>query len=188
MTEKQVEEINDRLLRYFGRSYDLPLWRIVNSDTEYEKRLTKFDDRGNELLQAEVRELPKYKQWLHNQWILERLMPVPDINMKELVTPLSYECLYAFEPGIFPSWEALAFIIAVVNRKAAQVVGAEYTDPDILTGPVTNDIEYLAWRQKQAKQVYEDLFGNESDISTQLEYGEAVSMTGPKFGNGQPQE
>lgn len=179
MTEQLVEEINDRLLRFYGRSYDLQLWRIVNSETQFEKRLTKFDDKGNELLQAEVRELPKYKQWLHNQWILERLMPVPEINMKELVEPLSYECLYAFEPGVFPSWEALAFVIAIVNKKSAEVVGVAYTDPDIIQGPVTNNAEYLAWKSKQTKDIMENLFGDESDISTQLAHGEAVSLTGP---------
>ena len=79
-----LEIINKRLKDNYGETVDRPNFRIVWSEDQFENRLTHFTDEGFELIHPEVRQLPKYKQWIHDKYVLERLTEVPIINENEL--------------------------------------------------------------------------------------------------------
>src|SRR5260221_14756711 len=95
---EQIENINKKLLEEFGKEFNgEPRFRVVFSDDQYEKRLTDFTDEGFQLLQPEVRLLPKYKQHIREKYILERLVPVPEGVETDLVEKVSYEPAWVFQ-------------------------------------------------------------------------------------------
>src|SRR5947207_3865565 len=100
--------INDRLRDKYGRLDNLPYFRVVWSEDKYEKRWTEYTNDGFRLLQSEVRELPKYRQWIQEKYVLEGLTVVPTLVENELVEPLSYEPIWVFEDGkgnaLEPKW------------------------------------------------------------------------------------
>jgi hypothetical protein len=95
------EDINKVLKEKFGTTIDgLAMWRVVWSSDQYEKVLTKFTDAGIELLFPEVRELPKYREFTKDRYILEHLVVVPDISKAELPSvTMSYEPIHTFWDG-----------------------------------------------------------------------------------------
>lgn len=77
------------------------VWRVVWSDDQFEKRLGTFRDitpSGIYLRTVtEVREVPKYRQWIELRYILERLVIVPDYQVQELAgNKISYEPIFTF--------------------------------------------------------------------------------------------
>jgi hypothetical protein len=99
-----VDSINKQITDLFGVDTvtGRPMYRISFSEDQYEKRLGTYDDYTREGIYlrtvTEVREVPKYKQWIHDKYIIERLTVVPSINAEELPTSrLSYECIFVFE-------------------------------------------------------------------------------------------
>lgn len=98
-----LDYINNLLKEHFGIDTDTskPIWRVVWSDSQYEHRLGTYDDYspGGIYLRTitEVRETRKYT-WINNKYVLERLVVIPDQNLKELpATKKSYEPLWVFE-------------------------------------------------------------------------------------------
>jgi hypothetical protein len=167
---ESTERINEQLINFYGIDTitGQAMWRIVWSDDQYEKRLTKYTDSGIELLIPEVRALPKYKQWVKSKWVLENLVVVPPQNVGELAgIKISYEPLYVFETekgeAIFPSLDACQFIITLIydakGKKAFST--AKYTED-----PEAGD--------KELKRLEQNLFGNETDVTDSLAYGEGV--------------
>jgi len=72
-----IESINEKLLEEYGTEFgNASKFRIVFSEDQYEKRWTDRTDDGFELIHPEVRLLPKYKQYIRDKYILERLVPV----------------------------------------------------------------------------------------------------------------
>ncbi len=93
---ESIESINEKLLIEFGTEFgDTPRFRVVFSEDQYEKRWTEFTDEGFELLHPEVRLLPKYKQFIREKYILERLVPV--VGETDLLTKISYEPAWVFQ-------------------------------------------------------------------------------------------
>ena len=99
-----VESINSQLRDLFGVDTvtGREMYRISFSDDQYEKRLGTYTDYTREGIYlrtvTEVREVPKYKQWIRHKYILERLTIVPDVNAEDLPTSkLTYECIFVFE-------------------------------------------------------------------------------------------
>src|SRR6476646_3306382 len=113
MINEPIEVINLRLKEVYSTAWNgNPIWRVVWSEDQFEKRLTKFTDGGIELLKAEVRELPKYRQWIHNKYVLERYVMVTDERLTEKA---SYEPIHVFEDKngnpLPPKWEACEWVI-----------------------------------------------------------------------------
>src|SRR5689334_9373374 len=87
---EKIEVLNSRLVDHFGIDTVTgdAIWRIVFSEDQFEKRLGTYDDitKGGIYLRTvtEVREVPKYRQWIHKKYILERLVLVPETNLPEL--------------------------------------------------------------------------------------------------------
>src|ERR1043166_1123060 len=116
---ESIETLNERLENTYGKYENFPRWRIVYSEDQYEKRLTHYTSEGFELLSPVMMELPKYKQWIHNKYILELIMPIPEFQRHEVVGVLSYEPVWVFEDGrgrpLPPKWEAIQLIIKTVH-------------------------------------------------------------------------
>src|SRR5690348_16564919 len=132
---ESVETLNNRLLEYFGKFNDQPKWRVVWSEDQFEKRLTHYTDEGFQLLTPRMVELPKYKQWIHNKYVLEKLCVVPDGQKHELVTNLSYEPMWVFEDSIGnplpPKWEAINLIVQnTENNLFVNHTYPKYHDPE----------------------------------------------------------
>ncbi len=169
-----IESINYKLEKEFGRYLDdRPNFRVVFSEDQYEKRLTDFTDEGFELIHPEVRLLPKYKQFIHEKYILERLVPIS--GETDLVSKISYEPAWVFQDKdgnyLPPFFEGCKFVIesifAAIGKANTHV---KYRDPNI-----TEEA-----RRANILKVQAELFGNETDIGDKLAYGEAVGFTTSK--------
>src|SRR5438132_917466 len=94
-----IEALNNRLQDHFGIDTvtGQAIWRIVFSDDQFEMRLTDCTPEGLQLLTPVMKLLPKYKQWIREKYVLERLVIVPDINSNEVSTKVSYEPIWTFQ-------------------------------------------------------------------------------------------
>ena len=164
-----LEIINRALINRFGINTDTtdPMYRIVFSDDQFEKRLTKYTDSGVELLLPEVRLLPKYKQWIKHKYVLENLVVVPEFQRAELAgAKLSYEPLFVFEDDagnpLPPKVEVATFVIEqVLAAKANRNPIPKYTeDPEKAS--------------KELKEIEDYLHGNETSVTDALAFGTGV--------------
>lgn len=168
---KDVEIINELLERHFGIDTmgGKPIWRVVFSDDQFEKRLMPTTDEGLQLLYPEVREVPKYRQWIPHMWVLERLCIVPDMNVPELPTSrFSYEPLFPFHDRygnpIQPKYEVCEWVINLVySAQGKQTLNKYVANPE---GETTE--EYLSNKRERVDSLAKDIFGDETDISDHL--------------------
>jgi hypothetical protein len=165
-----LETINQRLADYYGTDVvnGLPIYRVVWSNDQFEQRLMHYTDAGVELLNPEMRQVPKYRNYIHNKWILENLTVVPEFQQKELGTPISYEPLFVFETNdgkFLPyKWEAIVFVIDTVRVARGEVsIYAKYVDTE------TSD--------ERIDKLEQDLFGNETKTTDALAHKRGVGYT-----------
>lgn len=176
---ENVETINKYLTDNYGIDTEStnPIFRVVFSDEQFEKRSTKYTDTGIELLHEEVRLLPKY-QWIDGAYILERLVIVPDMNLKELASVRkSYEPLWVFigkngfpvPPTIFSCTMIIDTLYAAIGKSSM----AKYVDnPPAISNPQ----ELYESRKAEIDKLQNELFGDESGLggSTINESGNAI--------------
>lgn len=176
-----VESINNQLRDEFGSDTitGLSIWRIVFSEDQFEKRLGTYDDytpAGIYLRTVtEVREVPKYRQYIKQKYVLERLVVVPLINAMDLPTSkLSYEPMYVFQTGsgkyLPPKFEAAKLVIDTVYSMQGQSNLAKYKDPD--AGLKTDDL--IAKKAAEIDKLQSELFGNETFAGDAMAHGEAI--------------
>ena len=176
-----VESINKQLKDLFGVDTitGLSIWRVVWSEDQFEKRLGTYDDYTKAGLYlrtvTEVREVPKYKQWIKERYVLEQLVLVPEINKDELPTQkMSYEPLWVFQTtsGAYlpPKVEACKLIADSVYAAMDKSNLAKYKDP--LSGLNSEDL--VAQKAQEIDNLQEELFGNESYVGDALAHKEAV--------------
>lgn len=179
MAEK-IETINQFLRDNYGIDTDdsLPIFRVVWSEDQFEKRLTEYTDTGIRLLTPEVRELPKYS-YLKDVYVLERRVLVPEMNQKELAgLQKSYEPLWNFkqedDTPIPPTIAGCKFIIDAVYAAMGKKNLSKYKDP--MEG-LTAQEAYELNRQRIDK-ITEELFGDESSLGgeTHTAGGSAIIM------------
>jgi len=167
-----IESINEKLLEEFGTEFgNSPRFRVVFSEDQYEKRMTDFTDEGFELLHPEVRLLPKYKQWVREKYILERLVPIA--GETDLVTKVSYEPAWVFQDKhgnyLPPFFEGCKHVIeSLFQAMGRKDTFTKYKDKNV------SEEE----RRVELKKVEDQLFGNETDLTDDLHYGSAVSVPG----------
>ncbi len=174
-SDETISALNQLLKEHFGISTDTnqQMWRVVWSDDQYEKRLTEFTDFGFQLLQPEVRELPKY-QWIKQKYILEHLVVVPEVSMPELpATKLSYEVIWVFEDKygnyLPPKFEACKFIIDTVHAAQFGTGGMKkYEDEE------STQEKSLEFKKKTIDNLVEELFGEQSSLEGTTVTGESV--------------
>lgn len=168
---RDVEIINELLQRHFGidTSTGQVMWRVVWSDDQFEKRLMPVTDEGLQLLYPEVREVPKYRQWIPHMWVLERLVAVPDMNKIELPTvKLSYEPLFPFHDRYGnptkPTYQACEWVINLIYAAQGRGNLSEY-----LKHPEgENAEEAIELKKQRVDSIVQDIFGDETDVSDHL--------------------
>lgn len=176
---ESLEIINRRLVEIYGKfmGSEEPNYRVVFSEDQFEKRRTKHTDEGFELLFAEVRELPKYRQWIHNKYILERCIIVPEGVETDLIGLYSYEPVWVFEDKhgnpLPPVWMAIQLIISSIHANAANAVGVKYRDPAIDEADPKIAMEV---RDARLRALEESVFGNETNVGDALAYKEGVTV------------
>jgi len=186
MDKQDIDLVNRQLIDHFGRLEGDATWRVVWSEDQFEWRYGTFQDRTVEGLLirevTETRRVPKYRQWIHNKWILERLLVVPNTGEvhPQLTTKLSYEVLYVFEEDLPPVWIAVKFIIENVyaNMKQHNTSSprpAKYADPESDPG------EAREVTKERIKDLEESLFGNETETGDALAYKQGVGFTTSKL-------
>lgn len=176
----ELAELNDRLRTYYGQSLEgLSNYRIIWSDDQYEKRRMTHTDSGLFLLSPEVREVPKYKQWVQEKYILERLTIVSEMGETDIVEKLSYEPLFVFEDRngfpLKPIWSAIYFIMDNILHNMESKGYVKYKDPD------SSQEEAIENKKIRIDNLVEDLFGNESSVGTALAHKEAVIVPNKEF-------
>lgn len=165
-----IESINEKLKREYGSFSDGRVnFRVVFSEDQFEKRWTNRTAEGFELLHPEVRELPKYKQYIHQKYILERLVPVgPDSDLTEKT---SYEPSYVFQDKnmnyLVPRFDVCCFIIESIYAAMDKTgTHARYRDVN----------ESSEIREQRLKEMEQTLFGNETEVGDALAYGSGVTV------------
>lgn len=165
-----IEDINRRLSEEFGLELDgRPRFKVVFSEDEYEQRLTDYTDEGFILPFPEVRRLPKYKQYAHAKYILERLVPI--LGETDLLEKVAYEPIWTFQDSkgnyLPPFFDGCRHIIeAMYTAMGKKNTFTRYKDKNV------SREEHLAYIQK----VENELFGNETPVGDALAYGTGVSV------------
>src|SRR5215471_2559895 len=167
-----LDVLNRRLVEKYGNfSGDpmFPMYRIVWSGDQYEHRWVEYTPEGLQCAPY-VRQMPKYRQWQGDCFILERCLVLPPGSDIETEHGFGYEPLWAYkthnnEP-VPPVWFATELIIETVLEAAAKAVGTKYTpryrDPDA----GLNKKDLIEKREERLKQLEKELFGNETKEGT----------------------
>lgn len=170
-----IDSINKQLKSLFGLDSmtGRPMFRVVWSEDQFEMRMTDRTDTGIQLLTPVLKELPKYRQWITNKYVLERLVIVPESSQSELPTSkLSYEPLWVFktkDDGYVPptTW-ACKFVIDTLYAALGKQNLAKYVDEE-----AKNPGEE---KYKRVTKLEEELFGDESFLLGRTITGEAMAM------------
>lgn len=168
----EVVLFNNKLQEKYGETENRANFRITWSEDEFENRITGYDDKGNPLLVPQVRLLPKYRQWIDNKYVLERLTVVPQIQQNDLTTLLSYEPIWVFEDRHgnrqLPTLRGIIFIIDNLLEKLEHPVDTKYVNPE------DDPKEGAEIREARLKQLEKDLFGNETNVGDALAHKEGI--------------
>lgn len=173
-----IDTINNQLVSLFGEDFTTkqPIFRIVWSEDQFEKRLMDVTDEGLQLLTPNVRIVPKYRQWIHERYVLERLVIVPNMNIEELAgVKLSYEPLWIFETqlGVYlpPKLEVAKIVIDTMYAALGKKSMKKYVDPE-----AENPIEQ---KRLRIDKLQEEMFGNETSTGDSLAYKSGVTVPHP---------
>lgn len=178
-----IETLNERLIAQFGIDSitSQPMWRIVWSEDQFEKRMMDVTDEGISLLTPEVRTVPKYRQWIQEKYVLENLVIVPEVNRKELADiKVSYEPIFVFEDKnsnyLPPHWDVCKLVIdTLLTAKGGhgnQLAKYKY-----------NPEQEAAKQEARISKLEEHLYGDKSDVSDALHYREGVALPHKHFGD-----
>ncbi len=183
-----IQSLNLQLKDLFGIDTisGIPIWRIVWSEEQFENRLGTYDDYSSAGLYLrtvkEVRLVPKYRQWIQDKYVLERLVIVPIINEDELPdTKISYEPMWVFETnkGMYlpPRLDVAKFIIDSVYSAMGKSSLAKYKDPEY------SQEESLELKKQRVNNLVEAVFGDETDVSDALTRKEGIVVPSNYKGN-----
>ena len=166
-----IESINRQLVDHFGidTSSGQPMFRIVWAPDQFDKRLTHYTDGGILLLHPEVRLLPKYRQWIGEKWILERL--VANLNNLELGTEKqSYECIWTFQDRndnyLPPRFDAAKAVVDILYAAEGKKSLRHYIENE----------DNIETRHARVEKLYAELFGNETPAGDALAYGSGIAV------------
>ena len=169
-----VEEINSRLLSYFGRfpGTNLPRFRVVKAWDEIEKRWVTHNEFGVELIQPRVAEVPKYRQWKNEtDYILELVVAVPEGAVTDLVSYINYEPLWTFVDNqgksLPPRFDVCRILIEnMENQMQLANTFVKYKEKN----------ETPEEHEARIQDIADKLFGNESSVGTALAHKRGVSL------------
>jgi len=165
---ESIAILNRRLEETYGRYLDSrPHYRIVFSEDQFEKRWTNYTDEGFALLNPEVRELPKYRQYMQPPcYVLEKLTEIPEGPKNDLTEKLSYEPVWSFydvnHNPVAPVWMAIQLILKSLIEQMTGVKGKiKYSDPRVEHADPKIAAEA---RNAEIDEMVEGLYGKEEDI------------------------
>lgn len=169
---ESIPTLNQRLIDEYGIDSNSaqPIFRIVWADDQTEKRLVDHLDSGIQLLSPVVGEVKKYP-YLKHLWVLERLVIVPEVNLKEIpASKLSYEPIWSYRDAqnnpVPPIWEATKFIVDALYAALGKKSLRKYVEPETETS--------IEGREQRITKLGEELFGNETDVGDALAYNEGI--------------
>lgn len=169
LTESLVS-INRQLRDLYGLDTisSKPIWRIVWSEEQLEKKLVNYSPAGVAYLTPQIVEAPKYRQWIHNKFVLERLTLVPSAHEELTVEKISYEPIWVFEDNhgnaLPPRLDASKLIIDTLYAALGKVDLSKYADPG----------ESVEVKEERLDKLQAELFGNETNVGDALAHGEAI--------------
>jgi hypothetical protein len=174
------EAINKLLQENFGIDTitGLPMWRVSWSEDQFEKRLGTYTDYSPEGIYlrtvTEVREVPKYRQWIRHVYVLEHLVGIPANDMAELPTAkMSYEPLFPLwdKNGNYmpPNYLVCEFVINCVYAAMGKASLRRYIDPEI------DGNQGIDAREKRVNELFEAINGSESGLGGSVVFGEGVA-------------
>lgn len=171
---EKIETLNQRLIDHFGLYIDgQPYLRLVWSEDQICKRWTNYTDAGLELPYRRIIEAPKYRQWIHHKWILEKLTEVPTAFQDEANGKLSYEPLWVFEDNkgnaLPPKWEAIVIILRTLQQNIEHSESGTAKYPDNY-----NTVEAT---EERLAILHEQLFGNDTEVTDALHWRTGVGYT-----------
>lgn len=179
------EMINNLLIDKFGIDTvtGLPMWRVSWAPDQYNKRRGTFNDftEGGIFIRqvTEVREVPKYPH-LGGLYVLEHLMGIPSVNANELPTAsLSYECMHPYMHGIDgrylpPNWLFTEWVVDCYYAGIGKSSLYKYVDSEV---DGNNGLEA---KKQRVDEIYKYLYGNETQVSDALAYGNGVFIDSTK--------
>jgi hypothetical protein len=167
---ESITTLNDRLREFFGISDCQQIFRIVWADDQTEKRRVDFTEGGVALLRPEVREVKKYA-YLHNFYVLERLVVVPEVDLYELPTiKMSYEPIWTYRGvnnlPVRPVWPATKFVIDTLYAALGKSSMAKYVDSEKNTT--------AEGREQRISELQKELFADDTDAGDALHYREGI--------------
>jgi len=169
LSPERLQELNKQLADKYGYNDGRPNFRVIWSEDEFEKRLSNYTDEGFLLLTPEVRDFPKYKQWIQERYILEKITIIPEFAKGQLVEKVGYEPIWTFETksGEFlpPIIGACVYIVEQLLENVRNAgVYTKYKD----TGETPEE------RIQKVQEIEEMLFGNETVTGDALAYKEGI--------------
>ncbi len=175
-----IESINKQLIDLFGVDTvtGQAIWRVVWSEDQFEDRLGTYDDYssgGIWLRQVtEVRRVPKYRQWIKELFVLERLVVIPEANKRELPDiQVSYEPLFPFwdKNGKYlpPKLIVAKFVIDTIYAAQGRASLARYKDPEAESMEASIEI-----KRKRIEELQDYLYGDMSGLHGMTITGESV--------------
>lgn len=176
-----IESLNRQLVDLYGIDTVTgdSMWRIVWSDDQWEYRHGLYEDYTPSGIYIrtvqETRWVPKYRQWIQQKYVLERLVLIPEMNLGDLpAAKLSYEPIYPFETPtgqyLPPRLDAAKFVIDAVLAVQGKGTLARYKDP--FNG--LNSEDYKELKAKEIDDLQRELFGNETTTGDHMAHGEAI--------------
>lgn len=167
-----IELLNQNLIDEYGIDTETsqPLFRVVWSDDQLEKRLVYELASGVQLLHPMVMEVKKYS-YLKHLYVLERLVVVPEDNRRELGDiKLSYEPVWVYKDvnnqPLPPVWIATKVVVDVLYAALGKKSMRKYVEDESET---TKE-----GREQKIDKIVEELFGDETETGDALAYGEAI--------------
>lgn len=173
---ESIETLNKRLVDRYGKYLDdRPMFRIIFSEDITEKRLVTHTKDGFQLLNPEMAEVPKYRQYIHGKHILEGLRLTQELLPNNTISEkIDYECVWVFEDGndrpVYPVWLGIELILESV-RCAQEGNNTKYEDPLIAENDPKIGHEV---KEARLKAIQDALFPNDNDITDALAYKEAI--------------
>lgn len=179
------EMINNLLIEKFGIDTvtGLPMWRVSWAPDQYNKRLGTYNDFTPSGIfirsVTEVREVPKYPH-LGGLYVLEHLLGIPSVNRNELPTAtLTYECMHPYMHAVHggylpPNWLFTEWVVDCYYAGIGKQSLHKYVDPE---ADGNNGLEEKA---RRVKELMNYLYGDETQVSDALAYGNGVFIDSTK--------
>lgn len=172
--QSEIDDLNKWLEDRYGRQFDHPRYRVVWSDDQFEKRWVSATSEGIQLLNREVREVPKYKHYIRERYLLERLVECPIGCETDLTVNISYECIHNFSvmsdperAALYPKKIAMEFVIETLEENMRNPTKNYVREKDSNERVAEEDA-------KRLKDIMDAIYGDETDLGDALMTKNAV--------------